>query len=141
MFKDEAVKKILNYFEENEDDFNDAIQALDDYNGYLNDDRIYPMYLLNEFYAGTDPDEILRRAFYGYNGDYINDSGNHPEPFNPNADYFYFNGYGNLVSTNYIDYSDRLDEWFINTYIDEYPALWNVPEAVEDIIESIEEEA
>lgn len=141
MLRNEAIKKILNYFKENEDDFNDAIQVLDDYNGYLNDDRIYPMEFLNSFYENADADEILRCAFYGYNGDYTNGDGNHPEPFNPNADYFYYNGYGNLVSTNYIDYSDRLDEWFINEYIDEYPALWNVPEAVEDIIESIEEEA
>lgn len=141
MLRNEAIEKILNYFKENEDDFNNAIQVLDDYNGYLNDDRIYPMEFLNSFYVNADADEILRRAFYGYNGDYTNSDGNHPEPFNPNADYFYYNGYGNLVSTNYIDYSDRLDEWFINEYIDEYPALWNVPKAVEDIIESIEEEA
>lgn len=35
------------------------------------------------------------------------------EAFNPNRDYFYFNGYGNLISSDYKDYSDKLDEYAI----------------------------
>lgn len=140
MTREKAVKEILTYFENNLDDFNNAIQVLDDYDGYLCDDRIYPMEYLNDFCANTEPDEILRRAFYGYDGDYTDQDGSHPAPFNPNSDYFYYNGYGNLVSTNYIDYSIRLDEYFVNAYIDNYPQLWDVPEPVEGIIDNIEEE-
>ena len=33
--------------------------------------------------------------------------------FNPNRNYFYFNGYGNLVSSDYKDYSDKLDGYAI----------------------------
>ena len=48
--------------------------------------------------------------------------------FNPNHDYFYFNGYGNLESTDYADsyYEDEIDrdyflEWCDGQgYLDEY---------------------
>ena len=33
--------------------------------------------------------------------------------FNPNRDYFYYNGYGNLVSSDYKDYSHLLDNYAI----------------------------
>lgn len=35
-------------------------------------------------------------------------------PFNPNRDYFTYNGYGNLVSTDYPDYSGFLDHWAVD---------------------------
>ena len=71
---------------------------------------------LNEFYHGTDPLEILERAYYGRDDDtWTTDaSGNKTYgEFNPNRAYFYFNGYGNLVSSDYKDYSYKLDEYFI----------------------------
>ena len=56
------------------------------------DDMIYDMSMLNEFYYDKDPLDILRDA---YNG-----------AFNPNDDWFRWNGYGNLEST------DRpVDDW------------------------------
>ena len=56
------------------------------------DDMIYDMSMLNEFYHGKDPLDILLDA---YNG-----------AFNPNDDWFRWNGYGNLEST------DRpVDDW------------------------------
>ena len=111
-----VIEKILEYFKENEDIFNSCVEELDSYNGFLCDDRIYPMEELNELYAGTGPIEILYRAFYGHDAENYNtdaDGEKHYSEFNPNRDYFYFNGYGNLVSCDYKDYSDYLDEYFI----------------------------
>ena len=112
---EEITAAIIEFFEENEDVFNDCIEELDMYNGYLNDDRYYPMDELDELY-GTEPSEMLRRAFYGYDAEtYITDgSGNRKYgQFNPNRQYFTYNGYGNLVSADYKDYSAHLDNYAV----------------------------
>lgn len=114
--KETTVKKIIEFFNENEDIFNSCIEELDSYNGYLNDDRYYSMDELNEFYSGTEPLELLRGAYYGRDDDtYTTDSNGNKTygEFNPNRDYFYYNGYGNLVSSDYKDYSAHLDEYAI----------------------------
>ena len=111
--KQETIKKILAYFEENEDIFNQCIEELDSWNGFLGDNRYYDMETLNEFYNGADPTEILTRAFYGRDEEICHTNGHGEKEygaFNPNRDYFYYNGYGNLVSANYKDYSAYLDE-------------------------------
>lgn len=56
------------------------------------DDKIYSMGMLNEAYYGKDPLDILLDA---YNG-----------AFNPNDNWFRWNGYGNLESTN-----RPIDDW------------------------------
>lgn len=116
--KTEIMNRIINYFEENEEIYNEAVEELDSYNGYLGDDRYYSMYDLDELYRDTEPTEILYRAFYGHDDDcwHTDSSGNKIyEAFNPNREYFYFNGYGNLVSSNYKDYSDKLDKYLIES--------------------------
>ena len=116
MDREQALKNIIEYFEQNEDIFNDCIEDLDSYNGCLGDDRIYSMDELDELYNGQEPTEILRRAFYGYDAEtWHTDSHGEKEygPFCPNRDYFTFHGYGNFVSMDYKDYSDHLDEWAV----------------------------
>lgn len=111
-----TAEKIIIYFKEHEELFNDCIEELDSYNGYLGDDRYYCMDELDELYDSTEPSEILCRAYYGRDDDtYTTDeSGNKTYgEFNPNREYFYFNGYGNLVSSDYKDYSKHLDDWTI----------------------------
>ena len=111
-----TTEKIIIYFKEHEELFNDCIEELDSYNGYLGDYRYYCMDELDELYDGAEPSEILCRAYYGRDDDtYTTDaSGNKTYgEFNPNREYFYFNGYGNLVSSDYKDYSAHLDEWTI----------------------------
>lgn len=119
--------KIIQYFTDNEDVFNEAIEELDRYNGYLQDDRYYDMDELNELYAETPAEEVLRRAFYGHDAEtWHTDSHGEKEygPFNPNRKWFYFNGYGNLVSAEYKDYSMFLDEWFIDSLAENRKYLW-----------------
>ena len=52
------------------------------------DDRIYSMYELDEILEGRTPTDILSMGFYG--------------DFRPHHDFFWFNGYGNLESADYI---------------------------------------
>lgn len=113
---EEITADIIEYFENNEDIFNDCMEELDSYNGYLGDDRYFSMDELDELYNGTEPSELLRRAFYGYDEQtYITDrDGNKTYgAFNPNRDYFRYNVYGNLVSNDYKDYSHLLDGYAI----------------------------
>ena len=52
------------------------------------DDRIYSMYELDELLEGRTPTDILSMGFYG--------------DFRPQHDFFWFNGYGNLESADFI---------------------------------------
>ena len=52
------------------------------------DDHIYSMYELDEILEGRTPTDILSMGFYG--------------DFRPHHDFFWFNGYGNLKSADYI---------------------------------------
>lgn len=116
-----TIEKIIKYFEENESIFNRCVEELDSYNGYLGDDRYYEMEYLNEFYQGTDPIDILYRAYYGRDEDsWTTDSSGNKQygEFNPNREYFTYNGYGNLVSTDYKDYSSHLDRYTIESLSD-----------------------
>lgn len=74
----------------------DLIRIHNDYCAEVNgwDSHIYTMDELNEELHGTSPDEVARLIFYG--------------SFNPNHEYFVFNGYGNLESFN---------EWQVNEYV------------------------
>lgn len=113
---EEVTADIIAIFKDNEDIFNEAIEELDAYNGYLGDNRYFTMDELDEHYIGIEPSEILRRAYYGYDAEtYTTDgSGNRENgQFNPNRDYFTYNGYGNLVSADYKDYTGYLDKYAI----------------------------
>lgn len=115
---EEITADIIDFFKANEDIFTDAIEELDSYNGYLGDDRYYAMDELDEFYTGTAPSEILFRAYYGYDEEaYTTDSSGNKTygEFNPNREYFRYNGYGNLVSADYKDYSGQLDKYAVES--------------------------
>ena len=124
--RENIINAIITYFEENNDVFNACIEELDGYNGYLGDDRYFEMEMINEFYHDTDPLDVLYRAFYGHDEDnYHTDANGNREygEFNPNRDYFKFNAYGNLVSTNYPDYSHLLDNYFIEALAENRQSL------------------
>ena len=52
------------------------------------DDRIYSMWDLDEILDGRTPFDILSRSFHG--------------DFNPHHSFFWFNGYGNMESADYL---------------------------------------
>lgn len=112
MTKEEITNAIIEYFKENEELFNDCMEELDSYNGYLGDDRYYCMDELDELFSEQSAIYILQRAFYGYDSEtwHTDEHGEkHYGAFNPNREYFTFNGYGNFVSADYKDYSAHLD--------------------------------
>lgn len=144
---EEITADIIAYFKNNEDVFNDCMEELDSYNGYLSDDRYYSMEELDELHNGTEPSELLRLAFFGYDEEtYTTDrDGNKTYgAFNPNRDYFRYNGYGNLVSADYKDYTGMLDKYAVESmsenrlYVDsieqsdELAALFDELEAAEE---------
>lgn len=119
--KQAIINEIIAYFKENEDAFNECIEQLDGYSGYLGDDRYYSMDDLDELMSGKTTTELLNMAFFGYDADtYHTDThgGRKYGAFNPNRDYFTFNGYGNLISTDYPDYSDKLDGYAVQEMSD-----------------------
>ncbi len=71
--------------------------------------------------CGDDAMNILQRAFFGYDFNPYNED--KKEPFNPNRDYFFLNGYANMVSVDdgdvdeYLKYAikskDEFVEWCI----------------------------
>ena len=129
MERNEKIEKIIEWFDENEDTFNDCIEDLDSYNGYLGDDRYYGMDELSELYHDCDPIDLLNRAFFGYDSEnwWIDERGEkHYGPFNPNRDYFTFNGYGNFVSADYKDYSDHLDHYAVESMAENRCHIWEI---------------
>ena len=79
-------------------------QYLDLVNGF--DDYIYHMDEFDEILSDYKPEEIARLIFYGN--------------FNPNYDYFKFNGYGNLQSIPDYALGDFIDIEYVADHIIEY---------------------
>lgn len=114
--KKAIIADILAYFKENEKVFNDCIEELDSYNGYLGDNRWYDMDELPELLDTSDAFELLNRAYFGDDlCDWHTDENGqkHYNSFNPNREFFRFNGYGNLQSSNWKDYCDHMDEYAV----------------------------
>ena len=140
---------IIEYFENNEDIFNDCIEELDNYNGYLSDDRYYSMDELDELHNGIEPSELLRLAFFGYDEEtYTTDRDGSKTygAFNPNREYFRYNGYGNLVSADYKDYTGMLDKYAVESMSENRRYIDSIDDneelnALFDELEAVTEEA
>lgn len=136
----EIRKELKDLFEDDNTLFNETIEKLDSYNGYLNDDRYYFMEEIDELLSNYNVKDILLSAFCGYNQDeYTTDDygKKHYCSFNPNCDYFKFNGYGNLVSAWDKDYSDFLDDYFIDNLLENRSYL-NLDADVEALLDELE---
>ena len=84
----EKIRKLVDYINSMNDE-----ELIELHNRYCEaagyeDDRIYSMYELDEILEGRTPTDILSMGFYG--------------DFRPHHDFFWFNGYGNLESADYI---------------------------------------
>lgn len=109
MERTEIIDEIIEVFESDEELFIEAIEEIDDWNGFLGNDRYFEMGLLEDVLDGRDIEDVLNMAYFGKD----EDSWNEYSSFNPNRNYFRFNGYGNLVSADYKDYSYCLNEDFV----------------------------
>lgn len=122
----EITAEIIEYFREHEEIFNEAAEQLNDYNGWLDDDRCIPMDEFDEIFRNTKPSEIAARIYYGWSDRY-----GHSSEFNPNCEYFYFNGYGNLVSTDTKDYSAYLDKYIIESMAENRNSIYAIEDSEE----------
>lgn len=96
----EQIKEFL----ENEIDDGQLKQIWNDYcDTYSGDDVVYDMDEFDDIMSSSTPTDIADRIFYG--------------DFKPCHKYFSFNGYANLVSTDYLDdliYISDLAEYIYN---------------------------
>ena len=107
-------QELLNYYKGNAEDFADDIEELDGWNDCLYEDKIFSMDELDVVLQDVNPSEILRSALFGHD----ESQGKIKSTFNLDRDYFHFNSLGDLVSTDKRDYSDFLDDDFIQDIID-----------------------
>ena len=96
---------------------------------------------LDEIYQGKKATEILSRAYFGHDDDSWHEENGERVygEFNPNRDYFYFNGYGNLVSTDERDYSDYIDLDYVQDIIDNECHL-DLSDGAQEIIDNYDED-
>lgn len=101
MTREQAIR---NYVEQlNGDDLTYLLQHMNAYDGCFVETSYYDMDEFNEFLSGRTPMEIAQMIYFGN--------------FNPNDDYFRFNGYENLESANWPDVvaeAEDLEEYIIN---------------------------
>lgn len=82
----------------------EALENIDAYNGFLGDDRYYPMVMIDEFFIDKKPSEILSELSVS---------------FDCNDNYFQFTPYG-VVSTNKVDYVDDLGYDYVLNILEDY---------------------
>lgn len=92
----------------------------------------------------SKPSYILMRAFYGHRySRFANEPKHKNEEFNPNDEYFTFNGYGNLISVNEFDWAHYwasiLDEGAYIEYAEQEGHLEEIAEVLD--IETEDEDA
>ena len=86
------------------------------------DDWIYPMFEFDEIIGEMKHHELASLIFYG--------------DFNPNQDWFAFNGLGNLVSFDFIDKNCPMDLDDLSRFIDDYEDDCDNSE-LEDVLQEI----
>lgn len=136
----EIRQELKDLFEEDNSLFNETIEELDSYNGYLGDNRYYSMEYLTDCIDTSDLwNSLIYRMFYGRDDDcYITNSQGKKEysQFNPNRDYYYYDAYGNLVSSDDKDYSAYLDNYFIDKLLNNYDFL-NIDVDIEILLDEL----
>lgn len=136
----EIRQELKDLFEEDNTLFNETIEELDSYNGYLGDDRYYFMENLTDCIDTSDLwNSLIYRMFCGRDDDcYITNSQGEKEysQFNPNRDYYYYNAYGNLVSSDDKDYSAYLNDYFIDELLNNYDFL-NIDADIEILLDEL----
>lgn len=107
MTREQAIR---NYVEQlNGDDLTYLLQHMNAYDGCFEETSYYDMDEFDEFLSGHTPMEIAQMIYFG--------------DFNPNDDYFRFNGYGNLESADWPDVvaeAEYLENDIINHLVNYY---------------------
>ena len=119
------LNTIKDYLLENIDTLKDVVSECNSWNGSLdaysywyNDEETLSM-----FFDGQGYMYVLERAFYG--------------DYNPNDEYFTFNGYGNLVSLDDMDLEEMLRDGIndiVDALIDNYDNIYLYDSELEDMV-------
>lgn len=118
-------EEITNYLEENEQEFISIIEELDSWNGYLNGDRWKDMDFLDDYLCNEKPlDLILLGRNSGHD-------------FYPGDNYFRFDVYGNLESSNDREYNDYISDYFIDDILENYQRL-DIPADLDPLLMDLE---
>ena len=108
----------------------ELMQYMNGYDGCFDDCIYYDMDEFDYFLKGYTPMEIAQMIFFGGN-------------FNPNDDYFRFNGYGNLESADWCDVEAEAEDLkddiiyhLVNTYSGDtpWPELDHLVDADDDTL-------
>jgi hypothetical protein len=100
-----AYDKALEILNDEDDAFDEACEELDNWNGFLGDDRCYSMDEIDEFFSR--PSELVELM----------------DEFDPNEQYFYYTAYGyvNTTDNKHSVYSDDFStEDVLDALIDNY---------------------
>lgn len=138
MTREQAIRKYVEKL--NGDDLAYLIQHMNAYDGCFDTVTGYDMDEFNEFMSNYEPLELAQMMWFG--------------DFNPNDDYFRFDGYGNLVSLAWkdiVDEAESLESDVIDHLVHYYsgdtpwPDLDTIVDAEDDVLfnedyEEVEEE-
>lgn len=124
MLSEKCLDEIKELLESDDDLLNEVVVNYLEENNWTNDIWI-DMDNFDEYMSGLSPIEIAQRVFYG--------------DFYPNHNYFKFNGYDNVVSSDYLDYKDYLDDVLNYISREEYSDNMEIQEII-DKYEDIEDE-
>lgn len=103
--------------------FNECIEELDNWNGFLDADRYYPMYDIDFILCEKTPTEILSEV---------------TQDFNIKDEYFRFRIYG-LESSNYIDYSICCKVEELYDYLEQNYYNLDLPDEIEELFSELKE--
>ena len=93
MTREQAIRSYVEQLSGSE--LADLLQCMNAYDGSFEASTYYDMDEFDEFMSNFTPSEIVRMMWFG--------------EFNPNEDYFRFDGYGNLESLDWQEISDEAE--------------------------------
>lgn len=93
MTREQAIRSYVEQLSGSE--LAELLQCMHFYDGSFEESTYYDMDSFDEFMSNYTPSEIARMIHYG--------------EFNPNDDYFRFDGYGNLESLDWQEISDKAE--------------------------------
>ena len=93
MTREQAIRSYVEQLSGSE--LAELLQYINSYDGSFEESTYYDMDSFDEFMSNYTPSEIARMMWFG--------------EFNPNEEYFRFNGYGNLESLDWQEISDEAE--------------------------------
>ena len=119
---------IKNYLLENMEEVQGIVAEINSWNGSLEHLEFLDMEELDIYLEGLTPTEILNKMYYG--------------KFNPNDEYFKFNGYANLESFNLWEIEEEYKIYIndiVEALMESYTHIY-IPDELSDILEPEEDE-